>query len=82
MDPKLFARLLASAEQMDEIVRGKRLPSRQFSLGPADVRDIRIATGLSQEKFANLVEVSVSTLRNWEQGQREPSGPAKVLLGA
>jgi len=24
--------------------------------------------------------ISVSTLRNWEQGRRKPEGPAKVLL--
>lgn len=82
MDKKLFARLLDSTREMDEIVRGRRAASREFTLGPADIQGIRHATGLSQEKFAALIEVSLSTLRNWEQGQREPSGPAKVLLGA
>jgi len=26
--------------------------------------------------------VDVGTLRNWEQGRREPTGPAKALLAA
>jgi putative transcriptional regulator len=26
--------------------------------------------------------VDVGTLRNWEQGRREPTGPAKALLTA
>jgi putative transcriptional regulator len=30
--------------------------------------------------FARLVGVSVKTLQNWEQGRRQPSGPAAVLL--
>jgi putative transcriptional regulator len=36
--------------------------------------------GLSQRVFAKLVGVSVKTLQNWEQGRRQPSGPAVVLL--
>ncbi|HCE69426.1 MAG TPA: hypothetical protein DER40_18585, partial [Geobacter sp.] len=35
---------------------------------------------LSQDKFADLVGISVGTLRNWEQGRRKPEGPARVLL--
>jgi putative transcriptional regulator len=35
---------------------------------------------LSQSKFAALLGISQDTLQNWEQGRREPTGPAKVLL--
>jgi putative transcriptional regulator len=28
------------------------------------------------------LHVDVGTLRNWEQGRREPTGPAKALLRA
>ena len=35
---------------------------------------------LSQRIFAKLVGVSVKTPQNWEQGRRQPSGPAAVLL--
>ena len=35
---------------------------------------------LSQDKFANLLGISVGTLKNWEQGRRKPTGPANVLL--
>jgi hypothetical protein len=31
---------------------------------------------------AALLHVDVGTLRNWEQGRREPTGPAKALLAA
>lgn len=41
---------------------------------------IRKELGLSQEQFARLMGVSVATLRNWEQGRREPQGPARSLL--
>jgi putative transcriptional regulator len=45
-----------------------------------DVPVIRIRLGLSQQAFAAFMGVSVATLRNWEQGRREPHGSAKVLL--
>src|SRR5438132_4873937 len=46
----------------------------------ADVPVIRRELGLSQEQFASLMGVRVATLRNWEQGRREPDGPARSLL--
>jgi len=36
--------------------------------------------GLSQRRFALLIGVSQQTLENWEQGRRQPTGPARVLL--
>jgi putative transcriptional regulator len=47
-----------------------------------DVRAIRQLTGLSQPKFAELLDIELSTLRNWEQGRRHPTGPARALLRA
>jgi putative transcriptional regulator len=45
-----------------------------------DVQAIRNKTGLPQAAFARRIGVSVGTLRNWEQGHRFPTGPARVLL--
>ncbi len=45
-----------------------------------DVQAIRKRTGLSQPNFAKSIGVPVATLRNWEQGHRTPTGPARVLL--
>ena len=44
------------------------------------VSAIREKTGLSQEKFASLLGVSIRTLQEWEQGRRAPSGAARTLL--
>ncbi|MEG3135409.1 NadS family protein [Rouxiella sp. T17] len=82
MDAKLFERLKDSMEQMTEIVDGERTPSREFQVNAVQVKNIRQATGLSQSGFAQLISVSVGTLKNWEQGRREPTGPAKALLKA
>lgn len=82
MNKKLFQRLVESMEQHEEIRRGARAPSREFHVDPTGIKEIRAATGLSQPKFAKLLGVDVGTLRNWEQGRREPTGPAKALLRA
>jgi putative transcriptional regulator len=82
LDKKLFKRLVESMGQMDEIVRGVRAPSREFYVDASKVKEIRAITGLSQPKFAKLLHVDVGTLRNWEQGRREPTGPAQALLRA
>jgi putative transcriptional regulator len=45
-----------------------------------DVQAIRKKACLTQVAFANRIGVPVATLRNWEQGHRSPTGPARVLL--
>lgn len=82
MEEKLFSRLVESIEQMNEIVDGERSPSREFVVNAVKVKAIRHKTGLSQAKFSKLISVKLPTLRNWEQGRREPTGPAKALLKA
>jgi putative transcriptional regulator len=49
-------------------------------LPSVDVTAIRQRNGLSQRDFAASIGVPEGTLVNWEQGRRQPSGPAKVLL--
>jgi putative transcriptional regulator len=46
------------------------------------VKALRKTLGLSQSKFASLLTVEIGTLQNWEQGRREPQGPARALLRA
>jgi len=82
MKKALFEELLESVKQAGEIVRGERAPSREFYVDASMVKQLRSKTGLSQHKFAKLLSVEVSTLQNWEQGRREPTGPAKALLRA
>lgn len=44
------------------------------------VRAIRERLGMSQAAFARMFGISVGTLQNWEQGRRQPEGPARMLL--
>lgn len=46
----------------------------------ADIAALRRFVGLSQADFARAMEISVHTLRNWEQDRRKPDGPALALL--
>lgn len=46
----------------------------------SDAATIRRNLGLTQEVFAELIGVSIQTLRNWEQGTRQPRGSALALL--
>ena len=80
MKKELFNELLESVRQGGNILRGKTKASRIFRLEDPDVRAIREHYGLSQEKFAQLLGISVATLRNWEQKRRKPQGAARVLL--
>lgn len=82
MDKSLFNMLTESMTQMGEITRGERTPSREMAVDAVRVKEIRAATGLSQSRFAKVIDVQIGTLRNWEQGRREPTGPAKALLRA
>jgi len=42
--------------------------------------EARTRTGLTQGEFAELLGVSVRTLQDWEQGRRDPTGAAQMLL--
>lgn len=55
------------------------LKTRQLK-EPASPQVIRKRLKLSQAAFAGLMGVSLRTVQDWEQGRREPSGPAKSLL--
>jgi len=44
------------------------------------VKAIREKVGLTEVNFANTLGINLKTLRYWEQGSRQPEGPALVLL--
>lgn len=45
-----------------------------------DVRAIRKKLHLSQSAFAERFGFTAASVRQWEQGRRQPHGPARVLL--
>jgi len=91
LDRELFQALLEAARaarrrrhaRRERWLRGKAdLPRGAMADAELDVRAVRALTKLSQAKFAELLSIELSTLRNWEQGRRAPTGPARALLRA
>jgi putative transcriptional regulator len=80
MNDKDFQKLVESIKQMGAIMRGESIPHRRTVLTTVDVKALRERLGLTQNEFSGMIGVSIKTLQNWEQGRREPEGPAKALL--
>lgn len=70
---KADGRIVELAPDGSEIVLDHRDPA-------SFVRHVRARCGLSQAAFAEKIEVPIETVRNWEQGKRNPRGPARALL--
>jgi putative transcriptional regulator len=75
-----FEKLISSIKEAGEIKAGRKMPSRVYEIKPPEIRNVREKLNVSQNEFALMIGVSVRTLQNWEQGRREPEGPAKALL--
>jgi putative transcriptional regulator len=45
-----------------------------------DVKAVRVKLEMTQEEFAGRFGFSINTLRHWEQGSRQPEGPARAYL--
>jgi len=80
MRKQAFDRLVLSVRQAGRIRRGELAPSRVTTVRAEDVKAIRARLGKTQTEFALMIGVSPATLRNWEQGRRQPEGPARALL--
>jgi len=80
MKEELFDELVTSVREGGAILRGKKSPARAFKIDAPNIKKIRSGYNLSQKEFATLLGISIATLRNWEQGRREPEGAAKILL--
>ena len=46
----------------------------------SDVRAIRRRLHMSQQEFAAAYQIPLPTLKNWEQGRRQPDAPAAAYL--
>ena len=66
MDKEIFSELMASVQEMDGIVRGRKKAGKVTEFPDPEVKGIREKTGLSQAHFASLIGVSKRTLENWE----------------
>ena len=58
---------------------GVKIPD--VHLTTSQIKEIRKNLKVSQTVFAQLLNVSPSSIRQWEQGKRQPTGATRVLLG-
>ena len=80
MKNREFSKLVASIKEAGQIKEGLKKAYRITEITPPSIKATRKKLNLSQSEFAMMIGVSISTLQNWEQGRREPDGPAKALL--
>jgi putative transcriptional regulator len=80
MRDELFQELVESIRDTGAYLRGEKAPARVTFLGEPDPREVRARTGMTQAQFAKVLGVSIKTLRNWEQGHRDPDSPAMMRL--
>jgi putative transcriptional regulator len=77
---RIDARRVDATSQAD-IARHKAADEADAMLDAAKfARRVRRRLGFSQAEFAQRIDVSLDTIRNWEQGKRCPTGAAKALL--
>ena len=75
-------KLLRSAQQARDWVNGKPVRARvtYVPVPEIDVRKLRNKMKLSQTQFAAKFGFSLDSIQDWEQGHRQPEGPARILL--
>lgn len=72
--------IIEAAQEALRFTRGEDTGARVWHVPVLNAAEVRRKTGLSQEEFAQRFSINLGTLRNWEQGARQPEGPARVLL--
>ncbi|HEY1791928.1 MAG TPA: helix-turn-helix domain-containing protein [Opitutaceae bacterium] len=76
-----FNELLQSALEAGAYLRAdQRAVARVDRISPDSTSGLHAKLSLSQAQFARALGISIDTLQNWEQGRRQPTGAAKVLL--
>ena len=79
-DRNIGLEILEGLQEIKQFKAGEvELKTRTLS-EPRHPKKIRESLSISQANFAALMGVSVRTIQDWEQGRRQPSGPAKSLL--
>jgi len=74
--------LIKSMGEACEHAEGKRTAARVHVVEVPDVRAIRRKLRMSQTEFAQRYRIPLPTLKNWEQGRRQPDAPASAYLHA
>lgn len=78
MDNADFESMKRGLAQAKQFIEGER---EGFVVHePVDIKAIRARTKMSQAKFARAYHLPIGTVKDWEQGRRQPDAPARALL--
>jgi putative transcriptional regulator len=74
--------LIASLTEAVAHARGDPNGVKVHVIDVPDIKAIRHQLNMSQEIFAVTYRIPLATLKNWEQGRRQPDAPAMAYLTA
>lgn len=81
MDDKLFKELNANLKVAVKLAKGTSAPKSVYVvLAPAEIKAIRANVNMSQAVFARSFQLSLDTIKGWEQGKRRPDAAAANYL--
>ncbi len=80
MDDKLHNELLSNLKEAVQVVTGEKTATAYVVLSPADIRAVRRKAQMSQAQFARAFNLSIDTIKGWEQGKRKPDTAATNYL--
>ena len=81
MDDKLFKELDANLQEAVKVAKGTLAPKSVYVvLTPAEIKRIRANVNMSQAVFARSFQLSLDTVKGWEQGKRKPDAAAANFL--
>ncbi len=75
-----FESIRAGLQEAIAHASGTNIGARVRQIDALDVKAIRAQVGMTQAEFSASFGISLGTLRHWERGDRQPHGPARVLL--
>jgi len=77
---KFGKELIESLHQAVDHAEGRSQSVRVTVVEVPDVRAIRRGLRMSQQEFSRIYRIPLATLKNWEQGRRQPDAPAAAYL--
>ena len=81
MDDKLFKKLDANLKEAVKVAKGTSAPKSVYVvLSPTEIKAIRASVRMSQAVFARSFQLSLDTIKGWEQGKRKPDAAAANYL--
>jgi putative transcriptional regulator len=78
---KLFKELNANLKEAVKVTKSTSTPKSVYVvLSPVDIKAIRASVRMSQAVFARSFQLSLDTIKGWEQGKRNPDAAAANYL--